>query len=1566
MTATLQLFPSYDALKAITRKEDMQSLTEAQLQEVAALARFLRTTPGLDKTVIGQFIAEPGPVSALLLREYLSLFDFHGQSLDDALRMFIEAFRLPVEAQQIDRVLQAFAAQYYAHNAGLLANADVVHTLAFSLIMLNTDAHNELIRQKMTVEQFVSNNRGINAGDNVPRQLLEGLYYTIKRKEIRMSGDGLTGEVNDALWTDLLMCSKTVSETRPYIRIDQLPDTVDACLLPAAARPASPQHVNGHVVGLTLYRPPIAIPLPPPAVNGHLPDSPAPVSRQVTLSELSRVLSSASVDPSSSIPSLYSLSAASAASRSCWMEEDMFMEGWHAAIAALSMVFDLLQVDREGKGVADNSAEMGEEEEGGWNKVEKDRTATADGRSAQQPDSHAQPVSAEGEEEQAEQDGSSLLSYLQQGFTLLSSVAASYSRHHVMDRIVSALCNFTGLISDYRSDSHSPSGSTPSTPVRSPSSQSSSSSFSSAFQSAVSSSSLLRFSGQAKAQWSLVLLFSLVHRHYDVLRDGWKDVLTIVLQLYGMGLLPASMLALDDHVGWLEQDGVRRKGRSRLLTHLAPASAAEESRSAVSSLFSSVSSYLLYGMTGSAPAPTAAESEAKDAEVAEAERRCQECIAQCALPQLLLNSKMMQPDALRCLVAAVMEVVPPVRVAGLAAVKSPRKAGGVVTGKGESRVCAGKEEGEAVDVSVLQEDADMVSDAVYAHEADKERVGELRFLSFPGCAACECHSLASADTPLDIRRLLLCHQLLTEIVVYNRDRADGVWPAVRHHLLSIITAPTTAAPPALLVSAAVGTHTPPSLGRSSSIPSLTSVREVSGDGDSRASAAANVLHSPPPRISPHTPARTFASSASANSLAHAATSLSSSSPSLFALPPFVVESAVASFFSIASRLLFKDSLAPDIVAAESSLTSSFPLSHSGPATQLMAGLLSLLRTHAAHTRLLDLTALLSLLSSAAAYHHCFMLGLQCLSHLLLTEGARHVSLQSFESATRAVLAYGESRWCSPVVGLALCEILVTLQARAKELLAELSKSAAAAAPENGSAHGSPPRQQRGHLELEDGRLSSPRSASSSSSSHSSPSSASSSPLRHFQYLWQHLCSPLLSAYRILIASATTRIRLLHASHLRASRTGGPGTSKGAPHSPQRSPPYIGYVGYVQGFGDVRRQLISQWRQLLIGDDFSAMISTAATLQAVQTDPLLVEREQILPSPRSALFVPSSSPFFSLTSTAFWHQCLEQQVFPALASLSSAHSVDLELTDDLTAARSACISLLEKIFLLHLPQLLRLGGGPSGHGFNACWLQVLKLMDVSLQLGVKRERLIMERKRRSVYDRKGRRRGSSAGRPPAAAAAAADSGDDYDAMDSGVMLTESVEEALKNLILVMKASGVFAAATDSNERPPASAVSAAATAASAASVELWELTWAVIDPAFPLMKLQLFPELAKSIPVLQSPTEAAHQAAVAPKPAIPAAAAAAVPERSASHAESAAPVAVQAGRRSVDAEERPEVKVEATAEDMRTAGETAKAARLEGAEDSAGTGAAELTGDDDRGSSSVPAAAAAVSVEAAAV
>lgn len=75
-------------------------------------------------------------------------------------------FRLPGEAQKIDRVLERFAHSYYAQNSiyGDYVNADSVWALAFATILLNVDAHNPKIKKKMSKPAFLHNCRQSNEG----------------------------------------------------------------------------------------------------------------------------------------------------------------------------------------------------------------------------------------------------------------------------------------------------------------------------------------------------------------------------------------------------------------------------------------------------------------------------------------------------------------------------------------------------------------------------------------------------------------------------------------------------------------------------------------------------------------------------------------------------------------------------------------------------------------------------------------------------------------------------------------------------------------------------------------------------------------------------------------------------------------------------------------------------------------------------------------------------------------------------------------------------------------------------------------------------------------------------------------------------------------------------------------------------------------------------------------------------------------------------------------------------------------------------------------------------------
>ena len=152
-------------------------------QDVAA---FLHGTRGLNKRNIGDWLGEFDPFHIEALQEYCGLFSFGEKPFLDSMREILSRLRLPGEAQKIDRILEAFAKAYHDQNPGRFQSPDTVHTLAFSTVMLNVDQHNPNIQdsRRMTKEQFVRNNRGIDGGSDLPRDMLEALYDSIKAQEL--------------------------------------------------------------------------------------------------------------------------------------------------------------------------------------------------------------------------------------------------------------------------------------------------------------------------------------------------------------------------------------------------------------------------------------------------------------------------------------------------------------------------------------------------------------------------------------------------------------------------------------------------------------------------------------------------------------------------------------------------------------------------------------------------------------------------------------------------------------------------------------------------------------------------------------------------------------------------------------------------------------------------------------------------------------------------------------------------------------------------------------------------------------------------------------------------------------------------------------------------------------------------------------------------------------------------------------------------------------------------------------------------------------------------------------
>ena len=63
------------------------------------------------------------------------------------------------------------------------------YVLAYSVILLNTDAHNPQIKKRMTKTDFLKNNRGINEGQDLPEEFLSQIFDDIVSNEIRMKDE---------------------------------------------------------------------------------------------------------------------------------------------------------------------------------------------------------------------------------------------------------------------------------------------------------------------------------------------------------------------------------------------------------------------------------------------------------------------------------------------------------------------------------------------------------------------------------------------------------------------------------------------------------------------------------------------------------------------------------------------------------------------------------------------------------------------------------------------------------------------------------------------------------------------------------------------------------------------------------------------------------------------------------------------------------------------------------------------------------------------------------------------------------------------------------------------------------------------------------------------------------------------------------------------------------------------------------------------------------------------------------------------------------------------------------
>lgn len=104
------------------------------------------------------WLGEEGAVRQRTLVAYMELYDFKDLNILAALRALCNRLVLRAESQQVDRILDTFAGRWCECNPNHgFKITDVVHTICYSILLLNTDLHLADIDSKMTRSQFVKN-----------------------------------------------------------------------------------------------------------------------------------------------------------------------------------------------------------------------------------------------------------------------------------------------------------------------------------------------------------------------------------------------------------------------------------------------------------------------------------------------------------------------------------------------------------------------------------------------------------------------------------------------------------------------------------------------------------------------------------------------------------------------------------------------------------------------------------------------------------------------------------------------------------------------------------------------------------------------------------------------------------------------------------------------------------------------------------------------------------------------------------------------------------------------------------------------------------------------------------------------------------------------------------------------------------------------------------------------------------------------------------------------------------------------------------------------------------------
>ena len=114
--ATKFNFKWKNGVKYLTQAGLIPDAEEDYKLHVKGIVNFLKTTPSLDKTTIGEFLGVDSELNKKCLAEFINQYDLRGKPFVESLRTVLLGFRLPGEGQIVDRIMECFGEKFVNDN----------------------------------------------------------------------------------------------------------------------------------------------------------------------------------------------------------------------------------------------------------------------------------------------------------------------------------------------------------------------------------------------------------------------------------------------------------------------------------------------------------------------------------------------------------------------------------------------------------------------------------------------------------------------------------------------------------------------------------------------------------------------------------------------------------------------------------------------------------------------------------------------------------------------------------------------------------------------------------------------------------------------------------------------------------------------------------------------------------------------------------------------------------------------------------------------------------------------------------------------------------------------------------------------------------------------------------------------------------------------------------------------------------------------------------------------------------------------------------------------------------